>query len=104
MTLDHLLMMTEDQIDYEALDLSTLDELVRQESDPFIATSALAAQQGRDPGRATDACEAILLRDEGDSHLRAFAMTSLYSLDSSKAAARMHELVKHGALDGYSAP
>jgi hypothetical protein len=97
MTLDHLLMMTEDQIDYEVLELGRLDELVRQESDPFIATSALAAQQGRDPKRATDACEAILLRDDGDSHFRAFAMTSLYSLDALKATALMHELVEHGS-------
>ncbi len=99
MTLDYLLMMTESQIDYEILELSTLDELVRQNSDPFIATSALASQQGRDPVRATDACEAILLRDDGDSHLRAFVMTSLYSLDSSKATARMRQLVEHGSLD-----
>jgi hypothetical protein len=82
MTVDDLLMLTEDAIDYDALDVSLLGELARQPIEPFIATTALAKLHGRDALRAQAVCVEILGRGgDADRHLQAFAMTMLYSID-----------------------
>ena len=91
MTVDDLLILTEDQIDYASLDLDLLAELARQATEPFIATSALASLSSRDELTAQDVCEEILRRPDGDTHLRAYAMTTLYSLSPERGLRQMEQ-------------
>ena len=93
MTFDDLLMLTEDAIDYDALDVSLLSELARQPIGPFIATTALAKLHGREALRAQAGCVEILGRGgDADRHLQAFAMTMLYSIDPNLANGEMERL------------
>ena len=54
--------MTEDEIDFDALDVGLLEQLARQENEPFIATSALAKLSSRDQASARAVIDEILER------------------------------------------
>jgi hypothetical protein len=92
---DDLLLLPDDQIDYEALDTSVLFQLATQNDEPFIATSALGELRRRRAQEAPNAAETILRSEESDRHIRAFAITTLCATDKQRAVEMMSTLVEH---------
>lgn len=97
MSIEDFLVLPHDQIDYMPLDASTLHELAIQDSEPYIATSALAELGARGGPEARAAASAILSREPWDRHLFAFAITTLCDVDRASATETMSTL-----LDGTS--
>jgi hypothetical protein len=93
MTLDELLLLPDDQIDYERLDRTMLRELATQSYEPFIATSALGELRVRRAVEARDASLAILASELPDRHLRSFALTTLCEVDEERDIEVMMVLV-----------
>ncbi|MDQ3369586.1 MAG: hypothetical protein M3680_29510 [Myxococcota bacterium] len=89
MNIDELVILIDDEIDYEALPTELIEEAARQTADPFIATSALAELYARDQHAVQAVCVEILGRPDPDRHLRAFALTTLYSVDPAGGARAM---------------
>jgi hypothetical protein len=99
MTIDDLLVLPYDQIDYTSLDAGMLRELATQNSEPYIATSALAELGVRGGPEARIATSAILAAEPWDRHLFAFAITTLCDIDRGDATETMARL-----LEGTSDP
>lgn len=92
-TVDELLLLPDDQIEYSTLESSLLAALATQQEEPFIATSALAELAGRGVPEAASAAETVLEAEPWDRHLRAFAIKCLFELDSDRGLAQMERLV-----------
>lgn len=99
MTIDDFLVLPHDQIEYASLDVDTLHGLATQNSEPYIATSALAELGARGGTEARAAAIAILSCGPWDRHLFAFAITTLCDLDCDEAGKTMERL-----LDATSDP
>ena len=99
MSIEDFLILPHDQIDYTSLDVGTLQELATQDSEPYIATSALAELGARRGPEARNAASAILSSEPWDRHLFAFAITTLCDVDRASATETMSTL-----LDGTSDP
>jgi hypothetical protein len=93
MTIDDFLIIPHDQIDYASLDAGLLQDLATQDSDPYIATSALAELGVRGGAQAVATAKAILAAEPWDRHLFAFAITTLCDLDRNCAAETMSRLL-----------
>jgi hypothetical protein len=99
MTINDFLVLPHDQIDYPSLDVGVLRELATQNSEPYIATSALAELGARGGPEARAAAAAILATEPWDRHLFAFAITTLCEIDRDDATRTMARL-----LDGTNDP
>jgi hypothetical protein len=99
MTIDELLVLPHDQIDYTSLDAEALRDLATQINEPYIATSALAELGSRGGPEARAAATAILAAEPWDRHLFAFAITTLCEIDRKAATEAMLRL-----LDGSNDP
>jgi hypothetical protein len=93
MNIEDLLIVGDDQIDYTALDATTLLRLATQEEEPYVATSALGELGARRDPAALGACTSILDREIWDQHLYAFALTTLFELEHSRAFERIQRLL-----------
>ena len=93
MNIEDLLIVGDDQIDYTALDTATLLRLATQEEEPYVATSALGQLGARRDPEVLVACTSVLDRELWDPHLYAFALTTLFGIEHSKAFARMQHLL-----------
>lgn len=93
MTTDDLLMLPHDQIDYPSLDAGVLRDLATQNSEPYIATSALAELGARGGPDARTAAATILGAPIWDRHLFAFAITTLCEFDRDEATQTMAKLL-----------
>jgi len=91
-SIDNLLIIPADEINYESLSTLTLTQLATQKTDPFIATSGLGELAQRDPQKTKEAAAQILDAGIWDRHLTAFALTLLYDRDPEGAIPRMAEL------------
>jgi len=92
--IDHLLILTADEIKYDSLSTLVLSKLALQNADPFIATSALGELTQRNSGAAGSAAEQIVERAVWDSHLTAYALTILYDRDPRNAISKMSDLIQ----------
>jgi len=86
---DDLILVPAEDIEYEKLDISVLEQLATQELEPFIATSALSELGQRRVPAAKTAASAIIARQVWDHHLYAFALTILYDADREAGLAAM---------------
>ena len=93
MNLNALMLIPHDQIDYTSLDADTLRGLATQNSEPYIATSALAELGARAGHEARAAAVTILSTELWDRHLFAFAITTLCDIDCEEAARTMPRLL-----------
>jgi hypothetical protein len=98
MSLDPYLQLPHDAIDYTSLGDDVLIALATQDSEPYIATSALAELGARPSEGARVAAADILSRAMWDRHLMAFALTTLFERDRDAALASMSTLLA-GAPD-----
>jgi uncharacterized protein with von Willebrand factor type A (vWA) domain len=93
MTINDLLVLPHDEIDYASLGAGMLRELAIQNSEPYIATSALAELGARSVPEARAAAAAILAAEPWDRHLFAFAITTLCDIDRDDATETMERLL-----------
>src|SRR5262249_37446319 len=93
MSINEFLALSDDQIDYTSLDVGVLWELATQNSEPYIATSALAELGARGVPEARSATKAILAAEPWDRYLRAFAITTLCNFDRDEATQIMERLL-----------
>jgi hypothetical protein len=91
--IDDLLLLPDDAIDYKALAADVLLELATQDSEPYLATSALGELSGRGGGGARTAALAILANEPWDRHLSAFAIGVLCRIDCGQATEVMRRLL-----------
>lgn len=89
---DQLLMLTSDQINYGVLARETLAELA-QESDPFIAQSALTELWHRKGSEVVEIAWKILSQPIQERHLQSKALKVLFDLDRENALDYMEEHV-----------
>jgi len=98
MTINELLMLTDDQIEYHGLPEDILKELALSE-ELFIATSALTELSIRkSPGAAAVAWE-ILSKAHGDHHLQATAIGVLFKMNRRQAMEFMRQQAPHCEAD-----
>jgi hypothetical protein len=93
MSIDDLILLPHDQIDYQGLAPDVLLALATQQDEPFIATSALGELAARRGPEALAAVEAILAAEPWDRYLRAFAITILCGRDRERATETMARLL-----------
>jgi hypothetical protein len=86
---DDLILVPDEDIEYEKLDAAVLEQLAIQQLEPFIATSALGELGQRRVPEAKAAAEAIVAREVWDHHLYAFAVKILYDADRDAGLAAM---------------
>jgi hypothetical protein len=84
MNANELMMLTEDQIDFESLSIDILKSLAL-EDELFIATSALAKLNECDKEQAEIISWTILSNQKGDSHLQALALEVMFNCNPDKA-------------------
>ena len=83
MNADELMMLTEDQIDFESLSMAILKNLALGD-ELFMATSALAELGFRDQKQAEMIAWIILSEQKGDSHLQALALEVMFNCNKDK--------------------
>lgn len=83
MNADELMMLTEDQIDFESLSIDILKNLALGD-ELFMATSALAELGYRDLQQAEIIAWKILSEQKGDSHLQALALQVMFNCNPKK--------------------
>jgi hypothetical protein len=93
MSVDDLLLLPDDAINYQTLDAGVLFQLATQEDEPYIATSALCELAVRGVPEARTAAAAILDKRPWDRHLYAFAITTLCAIDRAQATEAMSQFV-----------
>lgn len=86
MTLDEILLIPADDIEYEQLDSGLLLAAATQNEEPFVATNALAELKRRRAPETRQAAEQIIASANGDRHLRSFAILMLFGVDCQRAA------------------
>ena len=84
MNAKELMMLTEDQIDFESLSIDILKNLALGD-ELFIATSALAKLNECDKEQAEIISWTILSKQKGDSHLQALALEVMFNCNPDKA-------------------
>ena len=84
MNAKELMMLTEDQIDFESLSIYMLKNLALGD-ELFIATSALAKLEECDKEQAEIISWTILSKQKGDSHLQALALEVMFNCNPDKA-------------------
>ena len=84
MNAKELMMLTEDQIDFESLSIDMLKNLALGD-ELFIATSALAKLEECDKEQAEIISWTILSKQKGDSHLQALALEVMFNCNPDKA-------------------
>lgn len=94
MNVEDFLMMTEDEIDFDRLEIGVVAALAAQDAEPFIATSALGNLCGRDRAQTIVIASSILRRVDGDAYLGAFAMTILFGLAPEVCVDEMRRLLR----------
>jgi hypothetical protein len=95
MTSLEYLQLPHGAIDYASLGDDVLIALATQDSEPYIATSALAELGARSSEGARVAAASILSHVMWDRHLTAFALTMLFERDRDAALASMFALLVH---------
>lgn len=83
MNADELMMLTEDQIDFESLSIDILKNLALGD-ELFMATSALAELGFRDQEQAEMIAWKILSGQKGDAHLKALALEVMFNCNPDK--------------------
>lgn len=83
MNADELMMLTEDQIDFESSSIDILKDLALGD-ELFMATSALAELGFRDQEQAEMIAWTILSEQKGDSHLQALALEVMFNCNPDK--------------------
>jgi len=83
MNADELMMLTEDQIDFESLSIDILKNLALGD-ELFMATSALAELGFRDQKQAEMIAWKILSGQKGDAHLKALALEVMFNCNPDK--------------------
>jgi len=83
MNADELMMLTEDQINFESLSIDILKNLALGD-ELFMATSALAELGFRDQEQAEMIAWKILSEQKGDSHLQALALEVMFNCNPDK--------------------
>jgi hypothetical protein len=83
MNADELMMLTEDQIDFESLSIDILKNLALGD-ELFMATSALVVLGFRDQEQAEMIAWKILSEQKGDSHLQALALEVMFNCNPDK--------------------
>ena len=84
MNADELMMLTEDQIDFESLSIDILKNLALGD-ELFIATSALAKLEECDKEQAEIISWTILSKQKGDFLLQALALEVMFNCNPDKA-------------------
>jgi hypothetical protein len=92
MSINELLMLTDDQIDYQSLPEDTLEQLALSD-ELFIATSALTELSIRNSPCAASVARQILSQAHGDHHLQARAVEVLFEVNSKQALDFMRQQV-----------
>src|SRR6476659_5212156 len=90
---EDLLLLPDDAIDYKALAADVLLDLATQDSEPYLATSALGELSRRGAPEARTAALAILAHEPWDRYLSAFAIGVLCRIDCGQATEVMHRLL-----------
>lgn len=83
MNAEELMMLTEDQINFESLSIDILKNLALGD-ELFMATSALAELGFRDQEQAEMIAWTILSEQKGDSHLQALALEVMFNCNPDK--------------------
>jgi len=83
MNANELMMLTEDQIDFESLSIDILKNLALGD-ELFMATSALVVLGFRDQEQAEMIAWKILSEQKGDSHLQALALEVMFNCNKDK--------------------
>lgn len=84
MSIDEILLLNDDQIDYAGLSDETLRDLALAE-DMFIATSALSELRSRKSYLVVPVARSILDEALGDQFLRSSALETLFTFDQAQA-------------------
>lgn len=92
-TVDEMLMLTDDQIDYPSLDADLVAQLATQRTEAFIATSALQELARRDRAATSRTAEQILDGEIWDSRLTAYALEIVFSQDPDRGMEHMKRLL-----------
>lgn len=90
MTVNDLMMLADDDIDYSSLSVETLKELALGD-ELFIATSALGELANRDRSLGAEVARVILLESRGDRYLQAAALETLFQCNRELALDYMKE-------------
>ena len=83
MNADELMMLTEDQIDFESLSIDILKNLALGD-ELFMATSALVKLGCHDQEQVEMIAWKILSEQKGDSHLQALALEVMFNCNPDK--------------------
>ena len=83
MNADELMILMEDQIDFESLSIDILKNLALGD-ELFMGTSALAVLGFRDQEQAEMIAWKILSEQKGDSHLQALALEVMFNCNKDK--------------------
>jgi hypothetical protein len=83
MNADELMILMEDQIDFESLSIDILKNLALGD-ELFMATSALVVLGFRDQEQAEMIAWKILSEQKGDSHLQALALEVMFNCNKDK--------------------
>ncbi len=94
MSIDDLILLPHDQIDYKRLAAELLLDLATQEDEPYIATSALAELAVRRVPETRAAAAAILGKKPWDRYLYAVAIMTLFKVDREQATRTMAQLIE----------
>ena len=89
MNADELMILTEDQIDFELLSIDILKSLALGD-ELFIATSALAKLNECDKEQAEIISWTILSKQKGNSLLQALALEVMFNCNPDKAISFIH--------------
>lgn len=84
MTVNDLMMLADDDIDYSSLSVETLKELALGD-ELFIATSALGELANRDRSLGAEVAKGILLESRGDRYLQSAALEILFQRNREQA-------------------
>jgi mRNA-degrading endonuclease RelE of RelBE toxin-antitoxin system len=84
MEINELMMLTDDEIDYQTLSDDELKELALGD-EMFIATSALGELENRKSKKASNIACSILSNSKGDRYLQAAALETLFQSNQKRA-------------------
>ena len=90
MTVNDLMMLTVNEIDYSSLSVETLKELALGD-ELFIATSAIGELANRDSNLGAEVAWEILSNSKGDRYLQAAALETLFQSNQKRALHYMNQ-------------
>jgi hypothetical protein len=94
MEINELMMLTDDEIDYENLSDDELKELALGD-ELFIATSALGELENRKSKQASNIACSILSNSKGDRYLQAAALETLFQSNQKRALHYMNQRTRN---------